>query len=308
MNVTVLLAVYNGEKYLPEQLMSLSDQSYKNFNVLYQDDGSADSSVEILENWSLQDSRFRAAHNQGKHMGPVGNFFSLLSQADGDLIFFSDQDDIWEPQKISLMVDAFLQQKPADNLPLLIHSDASVISENGETLFPSFFRLQGWDPAAVQLNRLLVQNNVTGCMMMVNRALADLVLRYGNPETMFMHDWFFALSASAFGKIIFLDQSLTRYRQHSGNAIGASRSSLIRRGFKALSEKEKVRQRINLTYTHSRSFLETYGDSLPENSLSVVERYLSTQSMPKISRILSIKKQGCLMQSSVTRFGQILFG
>ena len=304
----VLLAACNGEKYLPAQLASISAQTEADFHVLYQDDGSSDSTPEILKSWSQNDIRFQAGSFQGKHFGAAGNFYSLLCQAQGDLILLCDQDDIWEKDKISSLIQAYCSGISDSPVPLLVHSDASLIDENDRLLAPSFFRHQGWDPKAVHLNQLLVQNNATGCLMLLNRPLADLVIRCGDPSRMFMHDWFIALTAAAFGRIIFVDRPLARYRQHSENVIGASRSSLLRRGLHALQETDKIHARMELTYTHTRAFREAYGDSLPPKASDIVDQYLTSQAQPRLRRILTVRKLGCLMQSPLTRLGQYFFG
>ena len=310
MSITILLATYQGEKYLPFLLESLSCQTESRFQVLYQDDGSTDRTVSLLQTWSQKDDRFHPACQQGLHLGAVKNFFSLLQQSDSDLVLLCDQDDIWEANKVESLVQTYnsFLSPHNPNIPVMVHSDASIINENGQLIADSFFRLEGWDPRALQLNRLLVQNNATGCMMLLNRPLVNLITHYGDPAKMFMHDWFIALTAASFGKVIFLDKPLTRYRQHENNAIGASSVSLIRRGFRALRERDKAKARIALTYSHARAFREAYDGVLPPESAQVIDAYLSTQNMPKLPRILSVRSQGCLMQSTITRLGQFLFG
>ena len=316
-NLSVLLATYNGEKYLPGLLASLSAQTLRCFQVLYQDDGSSDKTSEIISRWAEKDSRFHAASHQGEHLGAAGNFISLLSQCKGDLIFLCDQDDVWEADKLETMVREYSDLLPARGMPpesgmtcppILIHSDASVIDEDGHQLHPSFFVHQGWDPRAVTLNRLLVQNNVTGCLMMMNRPLADLVISHGDPSKMFMHDWFIALSAASFGLIHFCNRPLVRYRQHGDNSIGASQRSLVCRGFKALGRRRQSRARIALTYSHAAAFREAYGSSLPPAADELIGQYLATRCMHKVQRLIQIRKHNFLMQSPITRLGQIFFG
>ncbi len=306
----VLLATWNGETFLPPLLSSLENQTMSGFQILFQDDGSADGTAALLAEASRRDPRYTPGAESGRHLGPIGNFLSLLRQTDADRIFFCDQDDIWEKDKLRILSEAMdaLEREAGASAPLLIHSDCSVIAENGDILFPSFFRLQGWNPEATSLAPLLVQNNATGCTMIMNRPLADLILRYGHPEKMFMHDWFAVLTAAAFGRVRFLDRPLTRYRQHTGNAIGASKSSLFHRGLRALREREKARKRVALTYSHTRSFLEAYGEALPPGAAETVRAYLATERMPKWKRVREVRRLGCVMQSPVTRAGQILFG
>ena len=307
--VSILLAVYKGEAFLRPQLESLSAQTFSDFAVLWQDDGSEDRTPEILSEYGKRDRRFRAGTEQGKHLGAAANFLSLLRQSEGDYLLFCDQDDIWEKEKVETLLKACRQaESKHPGQPVLVHSDASIIDQDGRETAPSFFRLQGWDPGAVHLNQLLVQNNATGCMMLLNRSLASLIIQHGNPEKMFMHDWFIALTAAAFGQVVFVDIPLTRYRQHGHNVIGASHSSLLQRGLRALSQRKAARERIALTYSHTRAFREAFGESLPPEARRLTECYLETQSMGKLRRIITVYRLGCRMQNPVTRFGQILFG
>ena len=310
MNVVSLLAAYNGEVYLPELLSSLSAQTEKDFSVLFQDDGSSDRTPFILSQWAAQDPRFRSGQEQGMHLGPKGNFISLLRQSSADLLMLCDQDDYWEANKVSRLICRYAEATsslPAET-PVLVHSDASIIDAEGHLVAESFFALQGWDPQATGLNRLLVQNNVTGCLTLMNRPLADLVVRYGNPEKMFMHDWFIALTAAAFGSVFFMPEQLVRYRQHSMNTIGASRNSLPLRALSALRNVDKSKSRIALTYSHAQAFLDVFGDALPREAAEIIHAYLQTNDLPKLRRLAAIRKHGYLMQSPVTRMGQYLFG
>lgn len=159
--------------------------------------------------------------------------------------------------------------------PLLVHSDARVVDASGRVLHESFFAHQGWDFRAVELPRLLVQNNVTGCTVLMNRPLRELALRCGDPAKMYMHDWFLALTAAAFGHVVCLPRPLVDYRQHGNNEMGASAAGLAERGVRALSARERGKARIALTYRHTRDFAAAYGALLPPAA-----RRLSTDTWP----------------------------
>ena len=306
----ILLTTYNGEKHLPELLDSLRSQTVPDFTVLYQDDGSTDGTVELLERTAREDPRFHPGKEQGKHLGAAGNFLSLIRQADADDVLCCDQDDVWEPEKVAVLMEAAREAEAAygRESPLLVHSDCSLIDEEGNQIGKSFFAHQGWDSKAVTLPRLLVQNNVTGCALLMNRPLCDLIATYGRAKDLFMHDWLIALTAAAFGHIVFIPQTLTRYRQHGDNAIGASEKSLPVRALKAVKERKKAKRRILLTYTHTLVFRRLYGETLPSDALSLVNAYLDTRGMKKLPRVLTVRRLGCTMQSPITRMGQILFG
>ena len=310
MNVQILLAVYNGMDHLPALLESLRAQDDPGFSVLVQDDGSDDASPSLLEELCQNDPRFSLGSESGRHLGAAGNFLSLIRQADADLVFLCDQDDVWMPEKVSVLKQAMIEAetKFGAGTPLLVHSDCVLMNEDGTVTAESFFRHQGWDPSAVTLPRLLVQNNVTGCTLAMNRPLCCLIAEHGRAKDLFMHDWFIALTAASFGHVIFVTRQLTAYRQHSENAIGASRSGLLVRGMRALGERKKAKRRIQLTYTHTQVFRRLYGDLLPETAQKITSDYLATRTMKKVPRVLAVRRMGCTMQSSITRVGQMLFG
>ena len=309
-NTVVLLTAYNGSGYLPCLLDSLTSQTDPDFTVMMQDDGSSDETPDLLREIAERDRRFIFGAEQGMHLGAAGNFLSLIRQAKADYVLLCDQDDVWEPEKITVLKEAMrnLEDRYGAGTPLLVHSDCSLIDRVGEKIGESFFALQGWDPAAVSLQQLLVQNNVTGCTLIMNEPLRKLIAEYAKAKDLFMHDWFIALTAASFGQIAFVSRPLTRYRQHSGNEIGASSHSLLARGLAALKNRRDAKRRILLTYTHTKVFCRLYGDKLPARAKSIADQYLSTQRMRKIPRVLAVRRMGCVMQSPVTRLGQILFG
>ena len=307
--VQVLLACYNGGPYLSRQLATLRAQVDPCFSVLMQDDGSDDDTPALLRK-AAQDGSFLLGTEGGQHLGAIGNFWSLLRQSDGALIALCDQDDEWSPCRLSRCREIMEQaeRRYGEDTPLLVHSDCRLVDAQGVPLAESFFRRQGWDPAATSLARLLVQNNVTGCTLMMNAPLRRLALQYGRPSEMYMHDWFLALTAAAFGQIVFIPEPLVSYRQHGGNVMGASASGQVRRGAQALSQWEKAKARITLTYDHAQAFRDMYGEALPDAARLCIDTYLSTRKLCKLRRVLAVRRGGYTMQSPVTRAGQLLFG
>ena len=308
--IDVLLACYNGEAYLPAQLDSLQAQDDPCFRVIMQDDGSRDATGDMLARLAAADGRFGLGAQQGHGLGAIGNFWSLMAQARSPYAALCDQDDAWHRDRLSRCRQAMerAERQYGEDTPILVHSDCRVTDAAGKTLHESFFDHQGWDRGATGLKRLLVQNNVTGCTTLMNDALRRLALAHGDPAGMTMHDWFLALTAAAFGQVVFVDAPLVDYRQHGGNVKGASRDALPLRGVKALSTWEKGRARIALTYRQAEAFRQAYGDALPEAAAKAIDVYLATETLPKWQRVLSVQRQGYTMQSAVTRAGQLLFG
>lgn len=307
--VSVLLAAYQGEPWLSGQIASLQEQT-EGFRVLWQDDGSTDGTMNMLETVSASDPRFDPASQQGQHLGAAGNFLSLMAQDDAPCTALCDQDDLWQPDKLRRCLTALqaAEARYGADTPLLVHHDCRVVDADGSVLHGSFFRHQGWDPRANTLPRLLVQNNVTGCTCVMNAALRRLVAEHARAEEIFMHDWFIALTAAAFGHIVFVDEPLVDYRQHGANVLGASRTGLFRRGLAALRAPGRARERIALTYRQARAFRSMYADALPQEAAAIVDGYIALESLPKLRRVIALKQGGYLMQSRITRLGQLLFG
>ena len=228
----VLLTAYNGAAYLPAQLSSLCAQSVS-FTAILRDDGSADDTPALLAAQCHQDARFRLSSTSGVHLGAVGGFFALMREAadSGAPVALCDQDDIWHPDKLTRLHDALsdAEARFGADTPILVHSDARIVDADGRPLHSSLWRHQGWNPAAQSLTELLVQNNVTGCLLMMNAPLCRLCALHQPTGALHMHDWFIALTAAAFGRIIPIPAALADYRQHGTNAMGASTSGLLRR-------------------------------------------------------------------------------
>ena len=307
--IDVLLAAYDGEAYLPQQLTSLERQLLREFRVLWQDDGSSDGTATILREASSRDSRFVAAQRQGEHLGPCGNFISLLRQSDAPYCALCDQDDVWAPDHL-LSLMSMMEKAEAESLagtPLLVYSDCSLIDGAGRVLHPSMCLHQGWRLDALPLKELLVQTNATGCTMLMNAPLRKLVAEHA-PEVPFMHDWIIALVAACFGGSCFVRMPLVDHRVHEGNVIGASRGSLPARALRAVRHGDAVRERIARSYHHARLLLDAWGEIMPEGPREAVEGYLATRELPKLQRVMAVRRGGYRMQRPLFRLAQLIWG
>lgn len=217
--VTILLATYNGERYLEEQIESILQQTCTDWKLIIQDDCSSDGTAVIaLKYVKRNPDKIRFVKREFPSGYAKNNFFSMLKLAKSDYVMTCDQDDVWLPTKVQVSMSEMhrLEAEQGCNRPLLVHTDLKVVDYNLSIIAESMFKRQNLDNRRDKLNNLLVQNIVTGCTTMVNRALLDMV--YETPKEAVMHDRWFALIACAFGKIGFVDQSTVLYRQHGSNA------------------------------------------------------------------------------------------
>ena len=229
--IAVLLSTYNGEKFLGEQLDSLLAQSHKNFILVVRDDGSRDRTVSILESYAGDHpERIHLISRDGVNMGASASFAFLadyvlkskeLLGLKSIYMMFCDQDDTWFPEKIEKLLAAMLatEANNGSTLPIIVHSDLEVVSEQNTVIAKSLISYQGLEIERNSFPNLVISNLVTGCTALINEPLAEKALPI--PEKAIMHDWWLALVATAFGKLVYLDTPLVHYRQHGNNTIGA---------------------------------------------------------------------------------------
>ena len=218
--------------------------------------------------------KFQCVEEYSGQLGSKASFAKLLEHSSSDYIMFCDQDDIWSPDKVKLTLEKMLELENmyGKDVPLLVHTDAKVVDGALNVIAESFWAYQNVYPKNREtINRLLVQNVITGCTVMINKALADLALPISDDAV--MHDWWLALVASAFGRIGHVDQPTMLYRQHGGNVIGAKRwngSFVLKNLF---GNDGQVREGILNAQKQARAFLVRYQNKLPDDKRIVVESY-----------------------------------
>lgn len=305
--VDILLAAYNGEKYIARQLDSIIAQTYKNWRLIIQDDCSSDKTAQIVNEYTKKYPQKIKLHINEKPSGSAkSNFFDMLKYAENEYVMFCDQDDFWLENKIEISVNAVKQQEKVNGgVPLLIHTDLKITDSELNVLNNSFFKYQGLNYKANTLGRLLVQNNATGCTMLINKELLEIIK--GNAECMLMHDWWLALIASAFGKIHFINESTVLYRQHGNNQLGAVNNRSISGAVKIAANRTKTKKRVSVTYAQAEAFLKIYKDSLSIKNKEAIEYYISIPDMPKIKRVHALIKRRYLKQNILAAAGQLIF-
>ncbi len=207
--VAILLSTYNGEKYLREQIDSILAQTYDNFELIVRDDGSKDSTVEIVKEY-MEKSDKEITLMVGKNLGFIKSFFELLKHSDADYFSFADQDDIWLPNKIELAVNSL--NKLDDTKPNMAFSNVDYYDTemnfmgNGDSKNkkPSF------------LNSLYECIN-QGMTMVINKTARDYIIK-NIPEKCFFHDWWTYMICTAFGSVVQDDVVTVKYRRAKTNA------------------------------------------------------------------------------------------
>lgn len=292
--VSIAMATYNGEKYLRDQLDSIYSQSYKNIEVIACDDCSSDKTVEILKEYN---ERFGLQYfiNE-KNLGYTKNFEKAISFCQGEYIALSDQDDIWLPEKIQVLISNIGENN-------VIHSDAYLIDESGIVFSSSFTKFSKKMINPTSEIDMILNGCVTGCTCMVKKNFIDQILPF--PDELHLHDKFIGFASFIENKLIYINHSLIKYRQHPSNNIGAINVniSFVDKFFRFINKNNKnALSKFICEYSKEKKFCEI-----------VLNRFSNNLSQPDeikklcyfYGNIISLKKSCSTINSYVLFFDSI---
>jgi len=287
MSVDILMATYNGGRYLRNQLLSLQQQTYEDWTLLVRDDGSTDCTLGILRRFAESDGRIKLVdEGSGERLGPGRNFLGLTRYSTADYVIFCDQDDIWFEKKLEILVD-FAERTFDEDVPCLVYCDAYGYSDiDGVITIDSVS-----DYHAKSLKEFLFFNaGYQGCSMLFNRRLCRMAAEY-RAEYYYMHDDVVPLLAHCFGRVYFLPEKLMLYRQHHTSkftkSIDRSPSSYLRR---VLGINQYVLSAKH--YKEKEAFYNAYKDELNDEARRLFEAYLDFPKRSLISRVLLVIRHG----------------
>jgi len=295
--IQVLMSTYNGGKYLREQLDSVLGQDCEKrglarFSLTVRDDGSVDDTQKILQEYQ-EKYPDRLQWVQGKNCGVIRSFFELLRTADTDADFYalSDQDDFWMADKLSSGILSFervgkadgrrLSEKHMDKeIPRLYCCRPRLVDVNLSELPAGIKR----PPVRPGFGNALIENVVTGCTVVINRELRDLVVR-GLPEFTVMHDRWLYLTASCFGEVIYDETPHICYRQHGENVVGANNSRIA-------EWKERLsgfyRKRHDISY-QTAEFVRIYGGLVENGDYESADREYANECLRLAKNLVTAK-------------------
>ena len=211
--ISVAMATYNGEKYIKEQIDSILHQLGKNDELVISDDGSTDGTLSILASYS--DSRIKIFKGPG--LGVKQNFANAIEKCNGRYIFLADQDDIWIDDKVNKILRVFEKEKCS----CVIHVAIVFNSNNGEIITDSFYKLRKSKNGVI---KNIWKNSYIGCCMAFDSKMKNKILPI--PNDIEMHDQWIGLLNDKYGKNIFIDDKLLKYRRHNDNVSSLSHHKL----------------------------------------------------------------------------------
>lgn len=301
--VAVLMATCNGAAFVDEQLRSVLWQSHPFIDVWVSDDGSTDTTPQILADWATRWHKGLFIRLDGPRKGFAENFRKLICQdeIEADYFAFCDQDDLWEPEKLERALDWMRGQD--QSLPLLFCSRTCNVSERGDDIgrSPLFRRAPSFQNA-------LVQSLAGGNTMVFNRAARDVLARASRRASFVSHDWWTYLLVTGSGGLVeYSPVPLVRYRQHGRNQVGANTSWRAR-----LSRLQRLLAGQFAAWTDCNlQGLESNRDLMTQEAVRSLQYLASTRSGHALSRLVSLHRSGAYRQTAagnLVLWGATFFG
>lgn len=226
--ISVAMATYNGEKYIEEQIESILNQTYVDFELIIRDDCSTDSTYKILNEFAIKDRRIVVKRNN-INIGFKKNFELLIDDCNGKYIAFADQDDIWEKNHIEILFSIIGNKDVACGNSLLVDQYNNSL---GFTMKEVVGMEHEIDSERICW-RLFFDNFVQGSAMLVRKELCDKYLPV--PNIVKFHDYWLALVASLKNGVAYTPEIILRYRQHGNNVTNNIKSSIVREAYNAIN-------------------------------------------------------------------------
>lgn len=280
--IDLLLATYNGARYLPAQIRSLQNQTYDDWTLYIHDDGSTDATLDVVRRFAAGDARIRLVDDGRRFGSPADNFLHLLSLSTAPYAVFCDQDDIWLENKLERLYDTI--SRAEDGRPLAAYCNAYVYNPTAGTIdgYATLCHPRKLGDA------FFMNGGVQGCSIILNAALRAICT--DRPPYVVMHDHLATLAALAFGRLLYVDERLMLYRRYPGAVTGETYGTFrrrlgvfFRRGKGVLFEHH---------YAALRSFHEHYRDRLTAEQNQLFERLYRYERRSRAANALAVLRDG----------------
>lgn len=258
--ILIMMTTYNGEEFLIQQIESICQQSYSNWQLVVRDDGSSDQTLAILNAYAEKDARIQVVQNQTDYHGAYPNFWGLVAYCKQlkayDYYMFADQDDVWDKDKLEVYMN-FCSDKGL-NEPLLVYGDMRIIDGDGQVTSNSLEANLGI--AYTNAISTFFAHKVHGCNSFFNRCLFELALPLSpeEPEAKYIsHDNYYTKFAALLGQVYYLPRPMMSYRRYGTNVTSQHAYDFkLKRILKRLTALEELAKDHALTYRQTRATLE----------------------------------------------------
>lgn len=311
--IDILLATYNGEKHLEEQLASIENQTYKRWRLRAHDDQSSDRTWEILEAFQKKHGNDKVIlkKNEPASGGSKHNFTGLIKASDAEYMMCCDQDDVWHMDKIEKTWKRMrkMEQRYGKDIPLLVYTDVRVVDAELNEMHSSFHDCMNLRTSS-ELGYEMIQNQVTGCTAMFNHHLKTYVDMVENTKKMVMHDHWLALVALVFGKMSYLNETTMDYRQHGSNVVGAQNARSIAYMWERFKRgQEKFVEDMKASCGQVEYFAVLYKTCIESQKvIELLDTYAHLYDMNKVKRVGCFFKYRLWKKGMIRKIMQVIWG
>lgn len=301
--VTIIMATYNGEKYLKEQIESILSSSYRDFKLYIVDDGSTDSTMEILSRYKEKYPDLIEVSQNRANLGVTMNFLNAVKKTTSEYIMLCDQDDVWKKDKIARTLNRMKQMEVqfGKDLPVAVFTDAYVTDSKLNIIHESFFKSGRLNPGLTDLPHMLMENKLIGCTVMINGAVRNILRSRPLPKNARFHDGWLGLIAASFGKISFIPEPTLFYRQHESNVVGGR--DFLSYVLNRVSNLRKQKESLLALEAQAREFADLYRNYFDSERLEIIERFSNLSRENFFRRRQLILRYGFLKSGIIRNIG-----
>ena len=283
----ILLASYNGCRYIEMQITSIVAQSFRDWNLIIHDDGSSDQTLEIINKWQAIDKRITLVNDGIVFHNSADNFMHLLKFAKSDFIMFADQDDVWLDNKIELMMEVI--NKKDNTKPQVVYANAYIWNNTMITSSTVPF----WKPKELK-DTLFLNGGIHGCVSLFNRKVLEILNRQKGHQA--MHDHVLLLVALCLGEITYMEDNLVLFRRHDSAVTNGTE---IKKGIVGnLANKGKLPVVDKKHYDAIALFKTNNAKLLNDKQVELLEIYLSMPDINLLKRYIMVLKHGFTLGGS----------
>lgn len=300
--VSIIMATYNGEKFISEQIDSILNNTFQNYDLHIYDDGSTDNTIEIIHKYTKRYNNI-FLHQNSENKGVIRNFLCAVNELEYDYYMFCDQDDYWNKDKIEISLKVMKEKELLESeKPIVLFSDAQVVDESLNEIHPSFHRQSNLNTNKLDLNHIIMENKLIGCTIMLNKAVKKLLRDF--PKEIRMHDWWIAIIGSCFGKIYYINHPLLKYRQHGNNTVGSM--SELQFILNNISDLNKQKIALHDNCYQAGAFLKTYYDILSNEQRFLLKTFSELPKKRWLTRKITLIKYSFYKTGLLRNIGNLL--
>jgi len=290
--IAICLATFNGARFLREQLESIWAQTFSDWHLYVRDDGSTDETTKILEAFRDRNPDRTTILPSDGQLGVTGNFERIALATRAPYVAFSDQDDVWYPEKLEVTFDRMqrLEAELAPETPALVHADRRLIDADGREITASYWKSRGVDAEKFDFGTSIAFPLTGGATILTNKNLINLA--FPTPRGTLAHDQWLEIAAHAFGTVAVQEGVVLDHRRHGSNASGSLQDAdsprerrTIARARRLIGNFDRQRRIYASRFRQAEAFRDRFGSSLDPQIARQLDRFLAIRHASLLGRL-----------------------